>query len=377
MRENLVAYLKQNYNNSIGWRTSRKIVVFESDDWGSIRTPSNNSLSQLKNFGIPVEKCQYMLNDSLETADDLSSLFTVLSKYKDSCNQSVKFTANTIMANPDFEKIQKSDFKDYFFEPFTTSYQKYQSKTDTWNTFKSGIENGLFQPQLHGREHLNISRWMTDLQAGNPEILLAFELQMTGVSAHVSKFKRGSYQAAFDGGKKELTYDHATIINDAAKLFTEIFGFQSKSFIAPNYIWDETLERLAFANGIVFLQGSRVQRMPNDYGANSNSIRHYMGQKNKFGQRYLVRNCIFEPTLEPKHAVNVCLNSISNAFLWNKPAIISTHRANYIGSLNPKQAQQSLSKLDELLLKITKKWPDVIFLFSDELGDLLQNNDRN
>lgn len=377
MKETIVNYLKQNYNNSKGWRTPKKIVVFESDDWGSIRTPSNQSLTKLKNYGIPVEKCLYMLNDALETATDLSNLFDVLTKYKDSTNQSTKFTANTIVANPDFQKIAQSNYETYYFEPFTTTYKNYPNHSNAFEVFQSGISNEIFKPQLHGREHLNISRWMTDLKAGNPETLLAFDLQMSGVSAHVSKFKRGSYQAAFDGGTQETTFDSTQILTDATLLFSELFGFQSNSFIAPNYIWNEKIEETTASLGIKYLQGSSVQRLPKDYGENGISKRHYTGQKNKFGQFYMVRNCIFEPTLEPKNDVDSCLKSISNAFLWGKPAIISTHRANYIGSINPKNANQSLKQLDILLQKITNKWPDVIFLFSDELGDLLQKNDSN
>lgn len=30
----------KNFSNLPGWRTNRKIVVIESDDWGSIRMPS-------------------------------------------------------------------------------------------------------------------------------------------------------------------------------------------------------------------------------------------------------------------------------------------------------------------------------------------------
>lgn len=373
--KHLIRNIKQNLVNLPGWRTRMKIVVFESDDWGSIRTPSSESLAELKKIGVPVEKCNYMLYDSLETSSDLNALFEVLSKHKDSRNQSAKFTANTIVANPDFEKIQNSDFKDYFYESFTTSYQKYQGNSSTWTTFKSGIENGLFQPQLHGREHLNISRWMTDLQAGNPETMLAFQLKMTGVSAHVSQYKRGSYQAAFDGGNKELRYNHSDIIADATALFKKSFGFDSKSFIAPNYIWNNLIEKTASENGILYLQGSSAQRLTKDYGSTAAIVRHYTGQKNKWGQIYTVRNCMFEPGVEPQNDASACLKRISDSFLFGKPAIISTHRANYIGSLNPKQAQANLKQLDELLKKITQKWPDVIFMFSDELGEIITKND--
>ena len=33
----------RNLSNLPGWRTSRKIVVIESDDWGTIRMPSNKA----------------------------------------------------------------------------------------------------------------------------------------------------------------------------------------------------------------------------------------------------------------------------------------------------------------------------------------------
>ena len=35
-------HLKNNLVNYNGWQTNRKIIVFESDDWGAIRTPSKN-----------------------------------------------------------------------------------------------------------------------------------------------------------------------------------------------------------------------------------------------------------------------------------------------------------------------------------------------
>jgi glycosyltransferase involved in cell wall biosynthesis len=49
------------------WRTNRKIVVFESDDWGSIRMPSISVLQELRAFGIPVDKSPYCRFDALES----------------------------------------------------------------------------------------------------------------------------------------------------------------------------------------------------------------------------------------------------------------------------------------------------------------------
>jgi hypothetical protein len=37
MFKELKTSMTRNLTNAIGWRTNRKIVVIESDDWGSIR----------------------------------------------------------------------------------------------------------------------------------------------------------------------------------------------------------------------------------------------------------------------------------------------------------------------------------------------------
>ena len=55
----------------------------------------------------------------------------------------------------------------------------------------------------------------------------------------------------------------------------------------------------------------------------------------------------------------------------NKPAIISSHRINYIGSLVEENRAYNLSRLNNLLKIILEKWPDIEFMTSDQLGDLI------
>ena len=57
-----------------------------------------------------------------------------------------------------------------------------------------------------------------------------------------------------------------------------------------------------------------------------------------------------------------------------KPAIISTHRVNFIGSIFQKNADENLKKFDYLLKTILKKWPDVEFMTSGELTQILNQN---
>ena len=48
--------LLQTITNVLAYKTNPKIVVFESDDWGSIRMPSKLAYSNLLKKGIGVDK---------------------------------------------------------------------------------------------------------------------------------------------------------------------------------------------------------------------------------------------------------------------------------------------------------------------------------
>ena len=58
-------------------------------------------------------------------------------------------------------------------------------------------------------------------------------------------------------------------------------------------------------------------------------------------------------------------------FFWNKPAIICTHRLNYVGYLDNGNRDNNLILLELLLSKIKKKWPNVEFMSSNELLELI------
>jgi hypothetical protein len=64
-------------------KQTRKIIVIESDDWGSIRMPSKEVYRSLLKKGLRVDQCPYNRYDSLASEDDLTGLFNVLMKYKD------------------------------------------------------------------------------------------------------------------------------------------------------------------------------------------------------------------------------------------------------------------------------------------------------
>lgn len=359
-------------SNLPGWRSNRKIVVFESDDWGSIRMPSLETYKKLKEKGLDVfsgDALRYNQNDTLASAKDLSSLFESLIKFKDINGNHPVFTVVSIVANPNFEKIKENNYQNYFWEPFTDTLEKY-NLADAFPLWEEGIRNKIFIPQFHGREHLNIAAWMRALQRSDEETHIAFE---NGVWGYKNKHVFGlSYQAAFDLEHiEDLTIQEETIVSGLT-LFEKIFGYKAQFFVPPNGPFNNSLEKIAFESGIQYMSVSKMQYEVLGEGKTRKKF-HYLGQKNKHGQRYITRNCFFEPSQPEKDWVASCLNDIELAFKWKKPAIISSHRVNYIGALNSKNRDLGLKSLEELLTKIISKWPEVEFMTSNELGDVMSS----
>jgi hypothetical protein len=368
--------LKENLINIKGWRTSRRLVVIESDDWGSIRMPSKKVFNDLLKANIRVDKCPFCSYDSLASEDDLTSLFEVLESVSDIHGHHPVFTANTVVANPDFGKILASGFKEYYYELFSNTLQKYPDHRNSLTLWNQGIKAGLFYPQLHGREHLHVNRWMRALRKGLPVTQKAFEYGFFGISTDISSEIERSYLAAFDAESNEEIIQHKTIIEEAVCLFNNIFNFYPKTFAAPNYIWSKDLETYLLQKGIKIIQGSKLQLEPN-LKSGYNRKHHFLGQKNKIGQFYTIRNCLFEPSLSRSSDwVSACLRQIQTSFFWGKPAIIGTHRVNYIGYICEKNRQSNLILLSKLLNQILKCWPDVEFLTSEEFSDCLLANEK-
>ena len=361
--------------NLKGWRTERHIIVIESDDWGSIRMPSREVYDKLLKAGIKVDHCPYNRFDSLESNTDLEELFNILREFTDSHSKHPVITANVVTCNPDFLKIRASNFKEYYYELYSETLKRYSDRNNTLAIWQEGIAEKLVFPQFHGREHLNVNRWMKALQLNLPETRLAFDNELFGLSTNITNEKRRSYLAAFDFDNKNELADHKKIITEGLEIFSKMFGYKSETFIASNYIWHSMLEETLAENGVNYIQGLFAQREPVGDDQNVKSISHPLGDKNKYGQIYLTRNALFEPAMQSNaDPLTSCLNDIVIAFRWRKPAIISSHRLNYIGSIVRENRDQNLKLLHNLIKQILQRWKDVEFMTSDQLGAIIRSD---
>lgn len=363
----------QNYlKNLIGFSTRRKIVVIESDDWGSIRTRSKKDYDEMVNKGLELDNNPYTMYDSLESNTDLERLFDVLTTYRDKNGRNPVFTPMYIMGNPDFDKIESENFANYHFEHFLDTCKKYPNRESVKELIEQGIQQKVFLPELHGREHINVPRWLRALQLGNEGILLQFKYRSIGAS----QFKGIPLPMHLEACDPEFPADDIPInesIKQATRLFEKTFGYKASHFIEPNAYGIREFESVLKENGIKYLLRAKITNYSLYNNKKTRPYLHWIGKKNNYGQIYLTRNCTFEPhrPLDLKDVVGSCLKEIEIAFKMNKPAVIISHRASYIGSISEKNQINGLTKLKELLTGIVTKWPDVEFMTSTELGNYI------
>lgn len=376
MINSLKSTISRNLINIRGWRTNRKIIVIESDDWGTIRMPSLHVREKYENLGYEINSNPYCAYDTLANSEDLEILFNTLLQFKDKKGNNAIITFNTVVANPDFEKINGAQFKKYHYEPFNKTLEKYYPNENVFEIWKQGIKERLIQPQFHGREHVNVPLWLHELRSTNKPLLDAFNLNFWGIPLDIYQPSHLNIQASFDSDDKKDNDFYKQSISEGLDLFENLFGFRSTTFIANNYTWSNNLNRTLHVNGIKGLQSMKYQKLPlNDTSKQRSKIQVYTGKRTDFGQIYSVRNCIFEPShYKRSNNVKNCINQIAQAFLFKKPAVIASHRLNYIGQLSKANRTENIKQLNTLLTIILKKWPSVEFLTSDELIETIHDD---
>lgn len=375
--ESFKSRLIRNAVNIPGWSTNRKILVIESDDWGSERVRSNGDTEALTRAGFDLSDTSFYRYDGLETDNDVQGLLDVLSKYRDYNGKHPVFTLACNVANPDYDKIRAAKFEEYHYIPSIEACSTDPLRSNVFALHKEGISQGLLYPVFHGREHLNVQRWLRMLQANDPSVSTLFQHRSCNYIFGIKKQFLGELPAAFDlEFKSDLNYQRE-VIADGLELFNQTWGYYSRYFIMPNGPINNQLEEDTHAKGVHFLLGERRQNEPLGDGQYKKHLR-WIGNRNQYGQFYLTRNGFLEPAVIESNLCSDCLDkallAVERAFRWHKPAIISSHRINYIGFLSPKVRDKGLKTLDAFLAAVLKRWHDVEFMDSVQLGNLIAQN---
>lgn len=350
-----------------GNKVSEKLLIIESDDWGSNRMPSKKVLSSLISNRVLPEDCSS--NDRYDTiirSSDLELLYEVLTSVRDKYGNYAVITPFFNVANPDFEAIKQDDFRRYYYETFDKTLDKYGEKESVLTLLKTGIKEGIICPAYHGREHLCVPLWMKFLQNNDPIVRKAFEYGYYSVPniIGVPNLARAFRPSLYFDTVEDKEYIKKSLV-DGIVLMEKLLSVKPTCFCPPNGIshteFDETLSK----EGIVGIttSGNRIES-DGKGGYTKNRIK--WPSQNAWGQKYYYRNCWFEQSQHRIDAIDFCMNQIRGAFRWNRPAIICSHHINYAGGVDVKNRDNGISLLSELLKRVIKEWPDVVFSSSNE-----------
>ncbi len=316
-------------------------VVIESDDWG----PSGDF-----------------------HAIRLNKLLTTLSKHLDSTNRMAILTANIVLAVPNIEQINKT-------QDGTYSRINLDCFPEIYTSMLTGIEYGTFVPQLHGMEHLNGSAFAQLCKQQDPRTEQAQATSSWWDWETLDSPLQGHYVDGSNLPTKPISRIEANqTINLATKIFQQLFNHPSVSTVAPCYLWNNEIEYEWHKQNIKIIQTAGYRCTGRDstgmYIQNPSIIR--VGDKNEFGQTYLVRNVMYEP-VDGKNTPETAYQEAISAYKQAQAITISTHRYNY--TRTEKQCNDSLTGLNNLLSKITKL-SNIRFLSSPELGSAIRSPDQ-
>lgn len=354
-----------NLKNIPGWKTKRKMVVFAVDDYGNVRATKKmaaNTTGQSDN--------RFDRYDNLETREDLEMLYEVLASVQDKNGHAAIFTPYALSANMNFEAMEAENWESYIPELLPETYKKLSASDPkdyegTWAMWQEGIKSGLMVPQYHGREHFNLHLISQLLVQKEPKLMLSLKNRAL---CNIGKFPEYpvGWTAAFAFWATKEIPALKEIVSSGIKDFEKVYGYKSTCFTPPAQQFPEDLEPVLQTLDIRSIDKAFYRPKHIGFGKYKKEFNR-IGYNRKTNLVEIVRNVVFEPTNSNIDHVAKAMLQIEMAFKWNKPAIISSHRVNFSGLIDPKNRKKGLADLKKLVKEITLRWPEVEFLGMDQL----------
>jgi hypothetical protein len=288
-----------------------------------------------------------------------------LENYRDEYDRPACFTANFVVANPNYDAIAESDFTSYTDIPIGRNSALRRHWID-------GLKRHVFAPQYHGRSHFWPEAWLSDLRAQVPGARPLFASRCHG-GLSLLKGQGWRYTSEYldwNRGEERGSAELLKWLQGGLDFFQEMFGFFPRSTIAPHYILTPSMARAWRVAGGEFVQGTNYRILRRADGQ-PQILSHSLGESSPEGLLMLGRTIKFEPRPQrPLHGTEAALRRITECFKNNLPAIVDTHRINFTGACR----DSSLQKLDDLLKGLKPYRPR--FLSSVEIGEAIAQNGK-
>src|SRR5690606_13896236 len=100
--------------------------------------------------------------------------------------------------------------------------------------YREGIQNNIFVPESHGREHLQYHWWMQELQDPNSVSRRAFDEEYFFIGDSHLNVKRGyGLGSAFNIWDDSDRQAHPATVASSLQIFEKLFGYKASHFTPP------------------------------------------------------------------------------------------------------------------------------------------------
>lgn len=274
------------------------VLAIESDDWGA---------------------------GPLAQAPALHRLVEVLSGVHDRSGRPAVMTLGVILEVPDGPRIAAADCREYWGIALD------DPRFDAIRTaIRTGIEAGVFVPQLHGQCHY----W--------PSAVLAAARKDEAVRAWLSRPEPASAEAlpsalqsrwvdASSLPSRDLPErDTQAAVAAEASAYRRVFGTAPQVAVATTFVWNDAVETAWAVAGVdtIITPGRRATCRDTSGEPGCVDAAMLTGERSLAGATYLVRDVYFEPALG--HAPQRLANGLRQRTRQGRACLVETHRFNFL-----------------------------------------------
>lgn len=342
----------------VGFHFDRPIVLLQSDDWGRVGLRDQEGLEQLRSAGLVLGERPYDFY-TLETADDLSALSSLLKRHRDSRGCNLCMEMNFVPSNLDFAKMSGDDYRQIHLLPLAEGLPGSWSRPGLLDAYREGIADGVFYPALHGSTHFcrpavernlakddRVDLIRTLWQAGTPYI--HWRMPWIGYEYwDPEQLEDERFLSA------EMQRD---LIGHTLGAFAKLFSTLPRSACAPGYRANNVTHGAWAQHGVRVAQNGPGAFVPPHFDS--------------YGILHLYRTVILEPAVDPAFSMDACWRQAERCFELGIPAIVSVHSINFHSTVRDFRST-ALRSLDEFLTGLESKHADLMYLHDENLYELV------
>ncbi len=342
-----------------GFHFDRPIVLLQSDDWGRCGLRDHEGLEQLRVAGLALGERPYDFY-TLETAEDLNALRSVLEKHRDSSGRNPCIEMNFVPANLDFAKMSADNFRQIHLLALADGLPGGWIRPGLIDAYREGTGAGVFHPALHGSTHFCRSAVERNLAGNGERSQLLRALWQAGTPYIHWRMPWIGYEYWDPEQAEDERFLDAEIqrglIGYAFGAFAKLFSTLPRSACAPGYRANGDTHRAWAQHGIRIAQNGPGALVPPFFDRDEMLQLH--------------RNVEVEPATDSNAPVAASLRQAENCFARGIPAIVSIHSINFHSTVQDFRST-TLEYLDQFFTALESRHADLLYLHDENLFELV------